>query len=266
MRLVSFSKSSVLSIWFSVCVIAAFTSVSALAFTELTKTIKAVSPSVVGIGLMTPINARSAQLRGTGFVFGNGQYVATNYHVVSDVLDPTIVQYYAVLNGSGRRPDVLRAEIIATDLVHDIAILHITKSLPSLKLAIDEYYEPGLEIAFTGFPIGAVLGLYPATHAGIIAGLTSDSTPARNSDQLTQTIIERLSQAFLVYQLDATAYPGNSGSPLYLQESGIVIGIINKVFVKEGKESALTNPSGITYAIPIRHLKRLAEKHQIAWQ
>lgn len=116
MRLVSFSKSSVMSIWFSVCVIAAFTSVSALAFTELTKTIKAVSPSVVGIGLMTPINARSAQLRGTGFVFGNGQYVATNYHVVSEVLDPTIVQYYAVLHGSGKRPDVLRAEIIATDL------------------------------------------------------------------------------------------------------------------------------------------------------
>lgn len=264
MRLVSFSRIFIITL-ISLCIAGTFTSVSVLASTELSNTIKKVSPSVVGVGLMTPINARSAQLRGTGFVFGNGQYVATNYHVVSEVLDPTIVQYYAVLSGKGSRPDVLRAEIIATDPVHDIAILQIKKPLPALSLAGDEYYEPGLDIALTGFPIGAVLGLYPATHAGIIAGITPDSTPARSSDQLTQTIIERLNKAFLVYQLDATAYPGNSGSPLYLQDSGTVIGIINKVFVKEGKESALTNPSGITYAIPIRHLKRLAEKQNVAW-
>jgi S1-C subfamily serine protease len=265
MRLLSFYRTLVLSICFSASVIIALTSVSAVASTELAKTIKTVSPSVVGIGLMTPLNARAAQLRGTGFVFSNGQYVATNYHVVSEVLDPTIVQYYAVLSGSGKRPDVLRAEIVATDPLHDIAILQVTKTLPALTLAGDDYYEAGLDIALTGFPIGAVLGLYPATHTGIIAGVTPDSTPARSSDQLTQTIIERLSKAFLVYQLDATAYPGNSGSPLYLQDSGVVIGIINKVFVTEGKESALTNPSGITYAIPIRHLKRLAEKQQISW-
>ena len=265
MRLFRFARTLVMSTWFGIMFIAVLIPISASASVDLVKTIKTVSPSVVGIGLMTPINARAAQLRGTGFVFGNVQFVATNYHVVAEVLDPTIVQYYAVLHGSGKRPDVLRAEIIASDPVHDLAILKIQKSLPHLTLAGDEYNEPGQDIALTGFPIGAVLGLYPATHAGVIAGLTPDSTPARSSDQLTQTIIERLSQTFLVYQLDATAYPGNSGSPLYLQDSGEVIGIINKVFVKEGKESALTDPSGITYAIPIRHLKRLAKKHEIVW-
>jgi hypothetical protein len=36
-----------------------------------------------------------------------------------------------------------------------------------------------------------------------------------------------------------------------------VIGIVNMVFVKGSKEAALTQPSGITYAIPSRHLVEL---------
>ena len=61
-------------------------------------------------------------------------------------------------------------------------------------------------------------------------------------------------------QLDATAYPGNSGSPVYDPETGDVIGIINMVLVKGTKESALSQPSGITYAVPSRHLQGLLDK------
>ena len=56
------------------------------------------------------------------------------------------------------------------------------------------------------------------------------------------------------------AYPGNSGSPVYDVESGEVIGIINMVFVKATRESALSQPSGITYAIPVNHLQSLLEE------
>ena len=59
---------------------------------------------------------------------------------------------------------------------------------------------------------------------------------------------------------DGTAYPGNSGSPVYDPETGDVIGIINMVLVKGTKESALSQPSGITYAVPSRHLQSLLEK------
>jgi hypothetical protein len=43
-----------------------------------------------------------------------------------------------------------------------------------------------------------------------------------------------------------------------------VIGIINKVFVSEGKEAALTNPSGISYAVPVKELRKLAKANGIA--
>jgi S1-C subfamily serine protease len=63
----------------------------------------------------------------------------------------------------------------------------------------------------------------------------------------------------MIYQLDITAYPGNSGSPLYDAQSGEVVGILNKVFVKESKETVLEKPSGISYAIPVKYLLELAK-------
>jgi hypothetical protein len=47
---------------------------------------------------------------------------------------------------------------------------------------------------------------------------------------------------------------------VYDPESGEVLGIINMVFVKGTKESALTQPSGITYAIPAKHLQALVSR------
>ncbi len=62
---------------------------------------------------------------------------------------------------------------------------------------------------------------------------------------------------FMVFQLDGIAYPGSSGSPLYDPETGIVYGIVNMVLVKGKKESALTDPSGISYAISGNYIKSL---------
>lgn len=231
---------------------------------SLPDAIKKVKPSVVAIGIYTPIEAKAPQILGTGFVIGNGKYIATNYHVVSQELDPKIVQDYVALVGTGPNPRVLKMELLAIDPVHDLAILSIQSSLPALTLARDRLVDEGTSIYFTGFPIGAVLGLYAATHQGIISAIAPDINPARNADQLTLQMLERLKTPFLIYQLDATAYPGNSGSPVLNRSTNEVIAIINKVFVSEGKEAALTNPSGISYAIPVRELKKLAKSNDIA--
>ena len=70
-------------------------------------------------------------------------------------------------------------------------------------------------------------------------------------------MMKRLNNVSFIYQLDAIAYPGNSGSPLYDPRTGEVIGVINKVLVKDTKESALSSPTGISYAIPIRFVIEL---------
>lgn len=63
-------------------------------------------------------------------------------------------------------------------------------------------------------------------------------------------MIRRLADPFLVYQLDATAYPGNSGGPLFDVRTGAVVGMMNSTFVQSTKEAALSRPSGISFAIP----------------
>jgi len=227
---------------------------------SITEIVAKVKPSVVGVGLYDALGAQTHQLRGTGFVFGDGTLIATNYHVLEQDLDLQKVQYHIVFSGSGRQPKIHRVEIIATDRNHDLAILKLPSPLTPLKLASPNYADDGTEVLLTGFPIGAVLGLYPATHRGIIAATTPDVIPTQHSSQLSMNILDRLEKMFMIYQLDITAYPGNSGSPLYSANSGEVVGILNKVFVKESKETVLEKPSGISYAIPVKYLIQLAKR------
>jgi len=98
----------------------------------------------------------------------------------------------------------------------------------------------------------------PVTHRGIVSAITPIGIPQANSRDLDPALIRRLANdVFRVYQLDATAYPGNSGSPLYEPASGEVLGVMNMVFVKSTKENVLSDPSGISYAIPVEYLQRL---------
>ncbi len=216
-------------------------------------------PSVVGIGVFDPMGSPRYQLQGTGFAIGNGTLVATNFHVVEKALAEGSQQRRVAFIGSGEKPLVANVEILKTDPARDLAILKISSRVPPLPLAKRERLQDGEAIAFTGFPIGAVLGLYPATHVGYIAATSPVAIPSANAQQLSIEMLKRLRKPFTVYQLDATAYPGNSGSPVYELATGKVVAVINKVFVKETKEAAISDPSGITYAIPVEYLHDLLE-------
>ena len=147
------------------------------------------------------------------------------------------------------------AKPVALDKEHDVALLRISgATLPALALGDSSAVREGQPVAFTGFPIGNVLGFVPVIHRGTIAALTPIALPSATARQLNEKVVRRLqSGAFTVFQLDATAYPGNSGSPLYDPETGI----INMVFVKGTKETALSQPTGISFAIPVQHIQEL---------
>lgn len=223
-----------------------------------------IKPSVVGVGVHTPTSQPQNILRGTGFVIGNGHYIVTNAHVLPAILDDKLLQKIAVFIGSGKNANVRGAEVIASSSLYDLAVLKISgKALPAMTLAKKQFYADGSAIAFTGFPIGAVLGLYPVTHRGIIASVTPSVVPAVSADTINLTMLKRMKNPYLVYQLDATAYPGNSGSAMYDITTGDVVGIINKVFVQSTKEAVISNPSGITYAIPVKYLHEVLQENAI---
>ncbi|NQY65863.1 MAG: trypsin-like peptidase domain-containing protein [Alteromonadaceae bacterium] len=235
-------------------------------FANLADTVEKIKPSVVGIGVYTPTGRPKNTLHGSGFVIGNGQYVVTNDHVIGKDLDETLLQKRAVFIGSGKSSKVRLAEVVARSDMYDLAVLKIEGApLPALALATDKFEREGTYVAFTGFPIGSVLGLYPVTHRGIVASITPTIIPVSDSRQISIKMLKRLRDPYLVYQLDATAYPGNSGSGLYNLETGEVIGVINKVFVQATKEAVISNPSGITYAIPVKYLRELLDDNQISY-
>jgi len=230
---------------------------------SLPEVLENVRPAIVGVGTSYPPRQpiggeRPNTLRGTGFVVGKGQLIVTNYHVLPELLDYENKQMLAVFSGRGRDATIHPAEIAAQDPLHDLAVLRITGDpLPTLTLGDGERVREGDPVAFTGFPIGAVLGLYPVTHRGIVSSITPVARTADVARDINAAQIQRMRNPFDVFQLDAIAYPGNSGSPVYDPATGRVLGVVNSVFIKESKESVLERPLGISYAIPVKWVEKL---------
>lgn len=228
---------------------------------DLPQTIATVKRSVVGVGTFLKTRSPAVRFVGTGFVVGDGLNIITNAHVVPD-LDLEKLETLGIVVAAGDSVEFRPAVLQGTDREHDLAHLTISgKPLPALQLGDGAAMAEGRELAFTGFPLGMVLGLHPVTHRALLSAITPIVLPSLNSNKLGANAIVALQRArFAIYQLDATAYPGNSGSPVYDPQTGVVYGIINMVFVKGLKESAITNPSGITYAVPVSYARELMQR------
>ena len=226
----------------------------------LPERIERVKSSIVAVGTYQKTRNPAFVFRGTGFAVGDGTLIATNAHVLPDTLAEESHELLVVLGPqpAGQQGQPRQARAIAVEKSHDIALLKVSGGpFPPLPL-----YEPavveGEVFAFTGFPLGSILGLAPVTHRAMVSSVTSIALPTVTQRQLDSTAIRRLrAEPIPIFQLEATAYPGNSGSPLYDIETGGVVGIINMVFVTTTREKLPSPPSGLTFAIPVRYLREL---------
>lgn len=229
---------------------------------DFSRTIAAVKPSVVGIGTYQLTRSPAVRFASTGFAVGDGLSIITNAHSIPEALDTEKMEKLGVVVGSGAAVSFRPATLAGIDREHDLAHLRLSgEPLRPLALGDSSTVMEGREFAFTGFPLGMVLGLNRATHRAMLAAITPVVMPSLSSRTLNPRMISQLQKtSFAVFQLDGTAYPGNSGSPLYDPETGVVYGVINMVTVKGLKETAITNPSGISYAIPAEHVRNLLER------
>ncbi len=222
--------------------------------------IAAAKPSVLPVGTFNATDSPRFGFRGTGFVVGDGTLVCTNFHVLPPGAQAQNGPVMAVMTGrEGDRGQARMARVLATDPTGDLALLKIEgPPLTPLVLADGGTAREGQSIAVMGFPIGGTLGFALVTHRGIVASITTAALPATTARSLDPRAVLRLREGnFELYQLDATAYPGNSGGPVVDADTGQVLGILNMVLIKAGRESALSNPTGISYAVPVRRLHEL---------
>ena len=254
----------VLLSFFLSCILMVGNSFARSSEANLPDILQRIKPSVVAVGTFMPTRNPRAVFLGTGFAVSDGRRVITNAHVTSNKLDSAHLERFAIFYRQGGKELMQLAELTANDEEHDLALLSLSEGrLPALDIGDSRQVREGELYAFTGYPIGMVLGLYPVTHRSIIAAISPNAIPVYASRQLNIKMLKKLATPFDVFQLDATAYPGNSGSPLYNIDTGQVIGIINKVFVQGSKENAISHPSGISYAIPAEHIKQLLSQKGI---
>ncbi|RZL38688.1 MAG: serine protease [Rubrivivax sp.] len=238
--------------------------ITAVAAETLPSLIARVKRSVVSVGSYGLMDTPRFGFRAAGFVVADGLHVITNAHVVPEDAPGRIARSIAVQVWLGEDQWQLRsARLLGRDMRNDLALLAIDgPAAPALKLAEQDAAE-GTEIALMGFPIGNALGQVHTTHRGIVSAWTAIATPAGGPAGLNPRAVRQLRDgAFKVMQLDAIAYPGNSGGPVLDLATGEVVGVLQGGAIKGTKEAALSAPTGITYAVPATTAARLLAEYK----
>ena len=197
----------------------------------ITKAIKNVSPSVVGVIVIT-INSKSEEVKsfGSGLTIDKDGFIVTNAHVV-EFAENVIV---TTLGGNK-----YSAQIIGTDKLTDIALLKIDAD----NLIVSEFDDSdnmirGEWVVALGNPYNLFsISKEPTATIGIISA-NNVNFGLKESGHVYQEMI----------QTDASINPGNSGGPL-INLSGKIIGI-NTFIITESKGSG-----GIGFSIPINRVK-----------
>jgi len=228
---------------------------------DLPALIKRVRSSVLLVGTFGETDSPRFMFRGTGFVAAEGNLVITNNHVLPEGGELIAGRRLVVQTATGAsgRWVMREADILKIDRERDLVLLRVHgESLSAIPLATDQVAQEGKAVAILGFPVGGALGFSLVTHRGIISSITPIALPQSTAQALNEKSIRKLREgAFNILQLDATAYPGNSGGPVLDLETGSVVGVLNMVLIKGSRESALTHPTGISYAIPVDLVSRL---------
>ncbi len=226
---------------------------------DLIATIKKVKPSTIAIGSYNPRSRPAVNFYGTGFVFSKNGYAITAEHVINEINkkgdEDNLYAFFPDVETSKK----FRARVLAKNIKYDLAIIKLDGSgFNHVKLGNSSRIKEGQSIAICGYPYGPVLGLYPTTQTGIISNISPMAIPVQRSSLLSNKMIKALKDPYTIFQLDCTAFPGNSGGPLFLPETGEIIGVLNSGFVRVTKENKQIS-TGISYAIPINYVKELID-------
>ena len=193
---------------------------------QINNVYKTVIPSVVQI----EVNSfRTNAGYGTGFIWDRDGHIVTNFHVVQNAQDITVTF------ADGYEYE---AEVVASDIDSDLALLTFTELVPNLKpvsVGNSSAIYPGQFTIALGNPFGEAFtmttGIVSAVDRLIATGFTDYKIPA-------------------VIQTDAAINPGNSGGPL-VNIQGEVIGINTQI------KSGIRQNSGVGFAVPIDLVKKV---------
>lgn len=158
---------------------------------------------------------------GSGFIVGDGSQIATNYHVIGQVILEPDVFYISYLGKNGEEGEL---ELKGLDVARDLALLGSNEKLGT-PTQMSELPPLGAPVFAMGNPLDLGLTIAVGTNGGI----------------LNQTDDSRI-------LFSGSLNPGMSGGPTF-NERGDVIGI-----------NVATARNDISFIVPSRFLTRLIER------
>ena len=168
----------------------------ALAYIESVKTEEAAKPA---LPVYNPKDVRHEMgySTGTGFFVSTDGQLVTNFHVVEDSSDISVVW-------KGKE---VKAAVLKLDSANDIALLKIDAVTPPLHVPDSRYVEKAEDVMTLGYPLITLIGQEQKASFGRINALSGIQGDIR------------------YLQIDVPIQPGNSGGPL-LSRTGEVIGVV----------------------------------------
>jgi trypsin-like peptidase/uncharacterized protein DUF2846 len=177
--------------------------------------VKRAVPGTVAISGET---LRGERIAGSGFIIDSSGTIATNLHVVRDLVRATVTL------ANGQSFD--RVMVRSYDERRDLAIIQISASgLSTLELGDSDAVEVGERVVLIGNPLGLLSGT-------VSSGIVSAVRPV---------------EGYRVFQTDAPASPGNSGGPM-IDEHGRVVGVMT--FRVNGGEN-------LNFVVPVNYIRGL---------
>lgn len=169
---------------------------------------------------------------GSGVVVRPDGYIITNYHVVAEADEVSVVM------SDGEEYE---AEVVGTDEYSDLAVVRIdADDLTTIAFGSTDDVRAGYWVLAFGSPLSE--DLENTVTAGII------SAKGRLSEGTAQ-----INLASELIQTDAAINPGNSGGPL-VNLSGEMVGINSAIYSRTG------GFQGIGFAIPVNVVENVAEQ------
>ncbi len=198
-------------------------------------------------------NQNNRECGGTGFFVNEEGYILTNAHVV-DEAERCLgrgrgTKVMARLAAPGKTTaNAVSCDPVGIDRGHDVAVLKIERplnagppgeALPFLRLNLSEVAN-GAAVTVAGYPLFAWNAI---TQSGKVSRRGSQRL-SKSSPESTEVLV-----------LDISLRPGNSGSPVYLDSGGGVVGIV------EGRERGSE-----TLAVPVRYAVELLNHLKVEWR
>ena len=201
---------------------------------------------------------------GNGFFINEEGYILTVAHVLETFRDGG--QPYILVSRPNSPPQLFRADVIAVDKEHDVAILRATPNPFTGKHKVT-FLPLASDPAGLGQHVIA-LSLHPQKPQN--AQSFQAPQEDRSSGEVLSyesTKLERSAPAADIFLLSHPVTLGQSGSPVLAQDSQAVVGLIEGRWLRSSGLSVAASRSASVpgAAIPIRYAIALLQRQSIAW-